>query len=272
MGTVQAMPDTLGQFLRARREQLSPQQAGLPGGERRRVPGLRREEVALLAGVSVEYYLRLEQGRDLHPSDQILDSIASALQLDDDAVAYLHRLAHPAPRARRRTRAQPPRPALQQLLDSWPLTPAHATGASGRVVAANRLAVTLSPFFAVGSNLLRAAFLEPEMRHLYPDWDDMTAKAVSGLRAMLALANAEPELLETIGELTVASERFRTLWRRRDVRARASGLTRLDHPAAGMLELSYEKMILPDTRQLLVVYHAAPGSPTAERLQLLASL
>jgi hypothetical protein len=100
----------------------------------------------------------------------------------------------------------------------------------------------------------------------------MTAKTVSGLRAMLSLGNAEPELLETIGELTVASERFRALWSRRDVRARASGLTVLDHPVAGRLELNYEKMILPDARQLLVVYHAQPGSPTAERLQLLASL
>jgi transcriptional regulator with XRE-family HTH domain len=266
------MPDTLGEFLRARREQLSPEQAGLRAGDRRRVPGLRREEVALLAGVSVEYYLRLEQGRDLHPSDQILDSIAAALQLDDDALAYLHRLAHPAPPARRRTRRRPARPALQQLLDSWPLTPAYATSASGSVVAANRLAVALSPFFAVGGNPLRAAFLEPGMRDLYPDWHDMTAKVVSGLRAMLSLDTAEPGLLETIGELTVASDRFRTLWARREVRARTSGPARLDHPLAGMLELNYEKMILPETRELLVVYHAIPGSPTAERLQMLASL
>ena len=234
---MQAMPDTLGEFLRARRERLSPQQAGLPSGERRRVPGLRREEVAMLAGVSVEYYLRLEQGRDLHPSDQILDGIAAALQLDEEAVTYLHRLAHPAPRPRRRTRQQAVRPELQQLLDSWPLTAAYVQGTVGRVVSANRLAVALCPFFAVGLNPLRAAFLEPAMRELYPDWEDMTAKAVSGLRATLSLDTAEPELLETVGELTVASERFRTLWARRDVRARTTGLTRFDHPLAGRLEL-----------------------------------
>jgi transcriptional regulator with XRE-family HTH domain len=269
---MQAMPDTLGEFLRARREQVSPQQAGLPAGDRRRVPGLRREEVALLAGVSVEYYLRLEQGRDLHPSDEILGSLASALQLDDDAVAYLHRLSHPAPRARRRPRRRAARPGLQQLLDSWPLSPAYATAASGRVVAANRLAVALSPFFSVGASPLRAAFLEPAMRALYPDWDEMTAKTVSGLRAMLSLDTADPELLETIGELTVASDRFRTLWARREVRARTSGLTRLDHPLVGRLELNYEKMILPETSELLVVYHAPPGTPAAERLQLLTSL
>jgi transcriptional regulator with XRE-family HTH domain len=270
---MQANPDTLGEFLRARREQLSPQQAGLPGGERRRVPGLRREEVAMLAGVSVEYYLRLEQGRDLHPSDQILDGISAALQLDDDAVAYLHRLAHPAPRGRRRRkRPQPAGAGLQQLIDNWTHTPAYAQATTGQVVAANRLAVALSPFFAVGSNTLRAAFLEPAMRQLYPDWEDMTAKAVSSLRAMLSLDAAEPGLLETIGELTVASERFATLWARRDVRAKTAGLTRFDHPVAGRLELNYEKLLQPEARQLLVVYHAAPGSPSAERLQLLASL
>lgn len=269
---MQARPDTLGEFLRARREQLTPEAAGLPGGDRRRVPGLRREEVAMLAGVSVEYYLRLEQGRDLHPSDQILDGIAAALQLDDDAVAYLHRLAHPAPRPRHRGRSRSSRSGLQQLLDSWPATPAYAQGPAGRVVAANRLAVALSPFFAVGGNPLRAAFLEPAMRELYPDWEDMTAKAVSSLRAMLSLDTAEPALLETIGELSVASDRFRALWARRDVRAKTSGLTRFDHPVSGRLELSYEKLIQPESRQLLVVYHAAPGSPSAERLQLLASL
>jgi hypothetical protein len=152
------------------------------------------------------------------------------------------------------------------------LTPALAQDASGHVVAANRLAAALTPFFAVGSNPLRAAFLEPEMRHLYVDWDDMTAKAVSGLRAMVSLDSADPELLATIGELTVASERFRTLWARRDVRNRTEGLTRLDHPVVGRLDLRYEKMILPEARQLLVVYHAAPDSASAERLRLLASL
>jgi hypothetical protein len=177
-----------------------------------------------------------------------------------------------AGRAWRRTGLQAVRPALQQLLNSWPLTPAYVQGTVGRVVSANRLAVALCPFFAVGLNPLRAAFLEPAMRELYPDWDDMTAKAVSGLRATLSLDTAEPELLETIGELTVASERFRTLWARRDVRGRTTGLTRFDHPLAGRLELHYEKMILPEPRQLLVVYHAEPGSPSEERLQLLASL
>ena len=267
------MPDTLGEFLRARREQIRPDQVGLPGGERRRVPGLRREEVALLAGISSEYYLRLEQGRDLKPSDQILTALASALQLDDDAVAYLHRLAHPAPPPRRRRpRRQPTGTGLSALLDNWHTTPAYTQDATGHITAANRLAVALTPFFAVGSNPLRSVFLEPEMRRLYSDWDDLTAKAVSSLRAILSLEAAEPELLETIGELSVASDRFRTLWARRDVRSRTSGYSRFNHPLAGPLELRYEKLLQPDSRQLLVVYHADPGSPSAERLQLLATL
>lgn len=265
--------DTLGAFLRARREQISPRQVGLPDGVRRRVPGLRREEVAQLAGISPEYYLRLEQGRNLNPSDQILTALAGALQLDEDALAYLHRLAHPAPPGRRpRRRARTNQGDLQPLLDSWPDTPAYAQGPGGRVVAANRLAGLLCPFFAVGHNPLRAAFLEPEMRSLYPQWDDMTAKTVSGLRAMLDVDDADPGLLETIGELTVASERFGLLWTRREVRRRDTGHTRLNHPLVGQLDLHYEKMVRPQARQLIVVYYADQGSTSAERLALLSSL
>ena len=271
------MPETLGDFLRARRGQLTPEAVGLPVGQRRRVSGLRREEVAMLAGISTEYYLRLEQGRDLRPSDQVLVSIAAALRLDDEAVAYLHRLAHPAPpagrrRARHRTAAAADTAHLQQLLDGWPLTPAHVQSASGLVVAANRLAAALTPHFGVGRNPLRAAFLEPDMQSLYVDWAEVTAKTVAGLRTMLTTDSAEPELLEVIGELSVHSERFRTLWARRDVRVRTSGLTLLDHPVVGRLELRYEKMVLPESRQLMVIYHAEPGSRTAESLRLLTTL
>ncbi|MEU4154738.1 helix-turn-helix transcriptional regulator [Streptomyces sp. NPDC026659] len=265
------MADTLGEFLRARRARIGPEEAGLPAGSRRRVPGLRREEVAQLAGISPEYYLRLEQGRNLNPSDQILAGLAAALRLDEDAVAYLHRLARTAAApGRRRPRTRAGQDAPQSLLDSWPDTPAYAQGAGGRVVAANRLAVLLCPFFAVGSDPLRAAFLEPAMRALYPRWDEMTAKAVSGLRAMLDVEDPDPALLEAIGELTHASERFADLWARREVRRRDTGHTLLHHPVVGELELRYEKLLRPQARQLIVVYHADPGSPSADRLRLLA--
>lgn len=231
----------------------------------------------MLAGISNEYYLRLEQGRDLHPSDQVLASIAAALRLDEDAVDYLHRLAHPSPPARarrapRRTTADRDAAQVQQLLDSWPLTPAHVQSPSGLVVAANRLAAALTPHFGVGRNPLRAAFLEPDMQRLYVDWEEVTAKTVAGLRTMMTTNAAEPELLEVIGELSVHSERFRTLWARRDVRVRTSGLTLLDHPVVGRLDLRYQKLLLPESRQLMVIYHAEPGSRTAESLRLLTSL
>ncbi|GGL08872.1 MmyB family transcriptional regulator [Mangrovihabitans endophyticus] len=207
------------------------------------------------------YYLRLEQGRDLNPSDQILTALAGALQLDDDAIAYLHRLAHPTPRPKRRRTRTTAADVLQPLLDTWHHTPAYTQDATGQVTAANRLAVALCPFFTVGQIPLRAVFLEPEMRRLYRDWNDITAKAVSSLRTMLTGDTAEPELLELIGELSLASDRFRTLWARREIRGRTSGITRFAHPLAGPLELYYEKFLQPEYRQLLVVYRA----PTPDR-------
>ena len=181
------MPETLGAFLRARREQLTPGQAGVPAGERRRVSGLRREEVAILAGISNEYYLRLEQGKDTHPSDQILNALAAALQLDDEASAYLHRLAHPAPAARkRRARRQTDQGHLQQLLDSWPTTPAYALNATGHVTAANRLAVALSPHFAVGSNTCVPRSWNRNAAAL-PRLGPHDGQTVAGLRSMLSM-------------------------------------------------------------------------------------
>jgi transcriptional regulator with XRE-family HTH domain len=264
----------LGEYLRVRRERLRPADVGLPGGSRRRVPGLRREEVALLAGISVEYYLRLEQGRDQHPSDQVLDSLARALRLDPDAETYLRTLARPLrPSARRR----PPRreqadPGVRALIDNWPMTPATVSGRYLTTLAANPTAMALSPYFAPGVNTLRAAFLEPEMREFYRDWDAMTAKTVAHLRSTVAGVD-DPRLLELIGELSLHSERFRTLWARQDVRLKTSGTTLLRHPQVGDLDLSYEKLALPGAPgQMLITYHAQPGTASYERLQLLAHL
>ncbi|MFC4530445.1 helix-turn-helix domain-containing protein [Sphaerisporangium dianthi] len=269
-----ATSSRLGDYLRVRRERLRPQDAGLPAGPRRRVPGLRREEVALLAGISVEYYLRLEQGRDQHPSDQVLDGIARALHLDADAEAYLRELARPVRAAQRRPAARPERvgAGVRGLIDQWATTPALVHGVSMTTLAANPIAVALSRFFAPGVNSLRAAFLEPEMREFYRDWDDMTAKAVAYLRSVIGAAD-DPRLVELVGELSLRSERFRTLWARQDVRQKTSGVSRVLHPQVGPLDLHYEKLALPGTSgQMLVTYHAEPGSPSHERLQLLAHL
>jgi transcriptional regulator with XRE-family HTH domain len=269
-----ATGNTLGDYLRARRERLRPDDVGIPGGERRRVPGLRREEVALLAGISVEYYLRLEQGRDQHPSDQILDSIARALQLEPDAETYLHELAHP-PRPVRRRAVRPERvsASVQTLIDNWTTTPALVHGRYLTTLAANPMALALCPFFAPRVNTLRAAFLEPQMRTFYRDWDEMTAKAVAYLRSVVGAAVDDPRLIELIGELSLRSERFRTLWARQDVRQKTSGVSLMLHPQVGPLDLNYEKLALPGSPgQMLVTYHAAPGSQSHEKLQLLAHL
>ncbi|WP_327289376.1 helix-turn-helix domain-containing protein [Streptomyces sp. NBC_01198] len=267
-----ATANRLGDYLRTRRERVQPADVGLPEGGRRRVPGLRREEVALLAGISVEYYLRLEQGRDQHPSPPVLAGIARALQLDTDAERYLTELAA-MPAARRRP-ARPERvsPEVRTLIDNWTSTPALVHGRYMTTLAANPLAVALNPFFAPGVNTLRAAFLEPAMRDLYRDWDAMTAKAVAYLRSIIGAAD-DPRLAELIGELSLRSDRFRTLWGRQDVRRRTSGLTLLQHPQVGPLDLHYEKLALPSAPgQMLITYHAEPGSPSYERLQLLAHL
>jgi transcriptional regulator with XRE-family HTH domain len=270
---IMATSNGLGDYLRVRRERVRPQQVGLPAGARRRVPGLRREEVALLAGISVEYYLRLEQGRDQHPSDQVVDSLARALLLDTDAETYLRGLARPQRPARRRaTRPERVSASIQTLIDSWPATPAVVHGRYMTTLAANPVAVALSPYFAPGVNSLRAAFLEPEMREFFRDWDAMTAKTVAYLRSVVAGVD-DPRLVELIGELSLGSDRFRTLWARQDVRLKTSGVTLLRHPQVGDLDLHYEKLALPGTPgQMLVTYHAEPGSASYERLQLLAHL
>jgi transcriptional regulator with XRE-family HTH domain len=264
---------SLGDFLRVRRERVRPDEVGLPAGARRRVPGLRREEVALLAGISAEYYLRLEQGRDRHPSDQILDSIARALRLTPDEQVYLHELARP-PAAIRRRPARPERvsASVQTLIDSWS-TPALVHGRYMTTLAANPMAIALSPFFAPGINTLRAAFLEPQMREFYRDWNEMTAKAVAYLRSVIGGAADDPRLAELVGELSLRSERFAALWARQDVRQKTTGVSRLLHPQVGPLDLHYEKLARPSAPgQVLITYHAEPGSPSWERLQLLAHL
>jgi transcriptional regulator with XRE-family HTH domain len=267
-------PGALGRYLRARREQARPEAAGVPDQRNRRVPGLRREEVAFLAGVSSDYYVRLEQGRDKNPSDQVLLSVARALQLDDDATAYLLQLARPDSRRRKRAR-RPERvsDSIRELIDGWPLTPAYVHGRYMDVLAANRLATALSPLLAPGRNAILDAFTEPEARELHRDWDEMTARVVPYLRSVAGPDVDDPRLVELVGELSLRSERFRTLWARQDVRHKSTGTSLLRHPQVGELELSYEKLLIPATdTQTLVTYHARPGSESEERLRLLASL
>jgi transcriptional regulator with XRE-family HTH domain len=263
----------IGEYLRARRELVQPADVGLPQlAGRRRVRGLRREEVAMLAGVSADYYVRLEQGRDQHPSAQVLDALARALQLDDDAIAHLHGLAAPTARRRRSPRPERVPAGILQLISTWHETPAYVYGRYMDVLAANPLATALAPYYTPGENLVRVTFLDPRLRDRYEDWDRAAASTVAALRALVGPDADDPRLNELVGELSVRSERFRQLWARHDVRPKRSGTTQIQHPQIGRLELGYEKLPIPDAdRQTLCIYHAAPGSRSAQALTLLAT-
>jgi transcriptional regulator with XRE-family HTH domain len=268
-------PQALATFLRARRDLLKPADVGLVEGERRRVVGLRREEVAMLAGISAEYYLRLEQGRERQPSDQVLEGLAGALQLNDDAAEYMRNLARPAPRRRRRgaPSAEKVDPGLQTLIDNWHLTPAYIQGRHMTILAANPMARALLPYFAPGLNQLRSVFMEPELRTWVRNWDEVTEILVSWLRFNIAEESSnDPELQSLIGELSIASQRFRTLWARQDVKQKTSGPAVFDHPQVGLLELRYRTFVLSESKQALATYYAEPGTPSEERLRLLSSL
>jgi transcriptional regulator with XRE-family HTH domain len=263
----------LGDFLRARRELVTPEDVGLTRMDGvRRTPGLRREEVALLAGVSADYYLRLEQGRDRNPSVQVLESLARVLQLDEAGTAHLLQLAaDKTRRTRRRPRRETVPPGISKLLDSLAL-PAFVEGRYFDVLAANPLATTLSPRLATGRNRLRDVFLEPAEQALYPDWDTAVARLVAGFRQSVGTDTDDPRFIELVGELSLASDRFRKLWARHDVEPREGASVTLDHPQVGLLTLNREKLAVGGTAgQLLVVYHADQGTVNAEKLSLLAS-
>jgi transcriptional regulator with XRE-family HTH domain len=258
----------LGDFLRSRRARLQPQDVGLPDYGRRRVPGLRREELAQLAGVSVDYYVRLEQGRDIQPSDSVLDAIATALRLDDAERAHLFTLVRPRPRARRRP-SERVRPAVRELVERIEF-PAFVLGRRMDILAANATATALLCGMRE-RNMMRYFFLDEGARSLYPEWDAVAADSVAHLRLTTAEDPDDAELVELIGELSVHSEAFRRLWARHDVKAKTFGIKRFEHPQVGPLELRYETLRLADPGQSLVTYTPADAvSETA--LELLKTL
>ena len=269
------MPDDnrLGDYLRARREQVSPEDVGLATHGVRRVPGLRREEVAMLAGISADYYLRLEQGRDRNPSVQVLEALAGVLQLDATATTYLLGLGAPRPRSRQRApRRETVPPQIAQLLTVIGL-PAFVEGKFLDVLAANPLATALSPNVQVGENRLRSIFLDPAERALHPDWERVLPRLVAGFRNRIGADVDDPRAVQLVGELSLASEDFRRAWARHDVKPIQSRSIRMDHPQVGELELGLSKLAIEGTDGLmLVVHHAEPGTSSAERLALLASL
>ncbi|GAA1128644.1 helix-turn-helix transcriptional regulator [Kribbella jejuensis] len=264
------MENALGDYLRARREQVRPEDVGIRSIGPRRVPGLRREEVAMLAGISSEYYLRLEQGRDRNPSAQVLDALADVLRLDADARNYLLGLSQPV---RRRSQAEQAPESIVELMNGWPNNPAYVQNKYTDVLAVNPLCEALSPNYRVGVNLLTAVLLDPRERELRRDWEDLSEEGVAALRSELGPNVDDPRLKELVGELSVRSERFRQLWARHEVRPRRGRLSRLTHPEVGELDLRSDKLTIGATDNVtLVVFHAVPGSRDEESLALLGSL
>jgi transcriptional regulator with XRE-family HTH domain len=271
VGSVESMDNALGDFLRARRELVTPAEAGLPPGNGlRRVPGLRREEVAMLAGISAEYYLRLEQGRDRGPSAQVIDAIAAALHLDAEGAAYLMALAAPKTRRRPVRRADRVPPGLELLLQTINC-PGFVIDRYMTVVAANALARQLLPDMVPGTNRLRFLFLDPAARDRYPAWEQITAAAVAHLRAQAGTDTGDERLGALIGEMSLKSDRFRLLWGRHDVRHAHGGTIPVRHPQAGDLDVLAEKLAVAGTSDLQVVLlHAEPGTRSADAMERLA--
>jgi transcriptional regulator with XRE-family HTH domain len=259
----------LGGYLRARRALVTPEQAGLAAGANRRVPGLRREEVAMLAGISADYYLRLERGRDKNPSRQVLESLARVLHLDDLEQEYLIGLTASRPRPQRRRKPERVPARLHQLLASVQV-PAFVEGRAFDVLASNKLAVALSPRLQPGYNRLRSLLLDPEEQSFQQDWTRSTEGFIAAFRKSIGDDIDNPRFVELVGELALSSERFRTLWARHDVRSLEGGTTTVNHPVVGELHLHRDKLPVDDL--LLVLYYADQGSQSDEKLRLLASM
>jgi len=269
-------------FLVSRRARISPEQAGLPAyGGNRRVAGLRREEVALLAGVSIDYYVRLERGRAPGASESVLEGIARALQLDEAERAHLFDLARasaaaPASRAPRRAAGQQVRPSVRRILDSMTTTAAYVRNARLDILAANQLGAALfAPLLsspAQPANSARFLFLDPAAPEFYTDWERQAQDVVAMLRTEAGQNPHDKALSNLIGELSTRSENFRLWWAAHNVRFHRTGVKRLHHPVVGDLTLTFEALDLAaDAGLRISAYTAEPGTPSDDALKLLAT-
>jgi transcriptional regulator with XRE-family HTH domain len=269
------------EFLISRRERISPAQAGLPayGSGDRRVKGLRREEVALLAGVSIDYYVRMERGNLTGASDAVLDGVANALQLDEaerDHLLDLARGAQPASPRQRRTKASGVTDGIQQILDAITDAPAWVRNARHDILAANRIARALyAPVLADPrrpANTARFVYLDPAAHDFFADWERAADDIAAMLRSEAGSNPRDKQLIELIGELSTRSEDFRVRWAAHNVRFHRTGRKRIQHPVVGSLDLNFEAMEFPAHPGLtLLTYTAAAGTPTADSLRMLAS-
>jgi transcriptional regulator with XRE-family HTH domain len=269
----------LGKFLRARRERVRPAEVGLaPGVGTRRTPGLRREELATLAGVSIDYYTRLERGRETRPSPAVVDALAAALRLDEEETQYLHALSSTARQpARTARKASTVRPTLSMLLESVRPNPAYVIGRTNDVLGANPGGLSLLPGLAdwpaSQRNTIRYTFLHPVARGLWPDWEQKARACVAQLRAVAGSDPDAPDLAALVGELLVKSPDFGQMWERYEVRRIGDGRKLWRHPAVGELTLSYEVLDINRTDgQRMVIYMAPPGTPDHDAMVLLDRL
>lgn len=270
----------LGEFLKARRAELTPAQVGLPDGGPRRVPGLRREEVAVLAAISTDYYSRLEQGR-MPASPAVLASLAQVLRLDDDQRAYLYELAAKEEyRPPRPASAATPRPRvqaqLQRMLDDMTHTPAFVIGPRTEVVAWNAMGAALITDFGkipeAQRYYIRMLFTDPAMRELYADWEGVTRLAIAQMRMHNANNPGDTKLTELVGELSVAYPEFRQWWAAHHVATRGTGTKHLRHPVVGDLHLDWNAVTwAADPDLQIIVWTAERGTPTYDGLRMLAS-
>ncbi|MFE7276707.1 helix-turn-helix domain-containing protein [Streptomyces sp. NPDC057623] len=265
----------LGEFLKARRAEINPVELGLPdGGRTRRVPGLRREEVAVLASISTDYYTRIEQGR-LQASAPLLSELARVLRLNEDQRVYLFELAgkNVPPRGSERRQVDP---QLQRMLDDLATTPAFVIGRRTEVVGWNRLAAALFADFGKipqsARLYLRLLITDPAMRRLYADWEEVTRLAIAQLRMESARYPGDPRLTALVDELSARDAQFRRWWGAHDVALRTMGTKRLHHPVVGELTLDWHTLTCAaDTDQHIIVWTAPPDTPSHDGLRLLAS-
>ena len=267
----------LGAFLVSQRAKLQPETAGLPPGGRRRTPGLRREEVAQLSGLGATWYTWLEQGRDIQVSTAALDRIAAALRLNPTERTHMFVLAGRSAPPTALDPAAPVSPLIRRLMDGLLDQPALVRNGRWDVIAWNRGATRLIANFdrrpPLDRNLLWLLFTDPWCRRALPDWENDTRRAIARFRANFARAGGNPAFQALVDDLMAASPEFRPLWRQHDVLPPSDGLKRFDHPVVGLMELEHTVLSVNDTNDLnLIVYSAAPGTPSAERLARLLAL